>query len=350
MRIIKFHVIFATVYFLFCYVSDLILDPDTTFVKEIIFFTTQNVFLFYSLFYFLKTFSSKTKADLLVSILRLLVILLVFLGLRYSVRYYLLTNFFDARYGEKPIGEWLTDSILWIVDYLIIASAYFYFVSFIQKQRDLNMIKEEKMADEKEKLELENLLLKAQINPHFLYNTLDFLYAKSLPLSEDLSEGIMKLSDIMRYSLQPHDEQGLVWLTDETEHIRNIIDINKLRFSNKLFITTDFNEDARSVKIIPFVLITLVENAMKHGMINNPEYPAMIKLHINDKLQLQFSTWNRKRNGPKELSTGIGLENTLKRLNNFYEDRYTIEIQDETDFFSVRLNINLIKTDKNYLI
>ncbi|MBC7651916.1 MAG: histidine kinase [Deinococcales bacterium] len=193
-------------------------------------------------------------------------------------------------------------------------------------------------------LEIQNLqanynFLKAQINPHFLHNTLNFFYAKSLPYSEELSEGILTLSEIMRYALSKENAiDGKILLKDEIEHLRNVIKINQLRFSNNLHVIFKVHGAVGEVMMIPFVLITIVENAFKHGDLKNPDYPIDIKLTVvND--SLTFLCRNKKKTGPKELSTGIGLDNTKKRLDMVYATKYTINIIDETDFYTTELII-----------
>jgi sensor histidine kinase YesM len=194
-------------------------------------------------------------------------------------------------------------------------------------------------------LEIQNLqanynFLKAQINPHFLHNTLNFFYAKSLPYSEELSEGILTLSEIMRYALSKDNAiDGKVLLKNEIEHLRNVIKINQMRFSNNLNVNFDVHGIIGEVMMIPFVLITIVENAFKHGDLKNPDYPIEIKLTVEDDV-LTFVCKNKKKTGPKELSTGIGLDNTKKRLDMVYRNRYTINIIDEADFYTTELIIN----------
>jgi sensor histidine kinase YesM len=332
-------------------VSDSVLEPGYRFSLAFIFFITQNLFLFYGFLFFLKKFS---KLEILKSLSRLLLFLFSFLIVRYYARYYFIPQFIEAKYGNVPLLEFFMGGMVWTTNYFFYASAYFYFQSSIQKQKDLLKSQEEKLIKEKEtiqlekeNLQLENTALRAQINPHFLYNTLDFLYAKALPVSDELSDGVMKLSDIMRYSLKPQDAEGLVYLTDEAEHIQNIIEMNQLRFDNRLNIIYSANDIAEDIKIIPLVLITMVENVFKHGVTNNPEHAVRITLAVNEQDQLHFSTSNKKRIGPKEHSTGIGLNNTLKRLSNTYGDRCTVTVADEEHFFTVKLQIQLFKGENN---
>ncbi|WP_315820466.1 histidine kinase [Paraflavitalea speifideaquila] len=171
------------------------------------------------------------------------------------------------------------------------------------------MLEEEKLQLEIEKTNANLNFLKAQINPHFLHNTLNFLYAKSLPYSNELSEGILTLSDIMRYALSEQNiKEGKAALKDEIEHVRNVIRIHQLRYNNNLLVNFEVNGIVNSITIIPFVLITIVENAFKHGDLKSSEYPIDIKLIVEHK-SLQFFCRNKKKTGPKELSTGIGLDN-----------------------------------------
>lgn len=340
MKNIRRHIIFWTCYFIYVYITDLITDPDVTIVKELIFFLSQNIFLFYGLYYILRKFSIKTKTDLLISILRSAAILALFCGLRYFVRYWLLARYFDPAYATAlTMKVFWVKNILWIVNYFFFASAYYYFVSSVEKQKALMKSREEKMAEQQAKIQIENAALKAQINPHFLYNTLDFLYAKALPHSQELSDGIIKLAEIMRYSIKPQDEQGQARLEDEIEHLENVIDINRLRFNNSIYINFEVEGDPGEQRIIPLVLITLVENVLKHGRVNDPEYPATIRLVMDEAGNLEFSTANKKRTGPKEFSTGIGLDNIRKRLQGAYGQNASFITHEEGDFYHTRLII-----------
>ncbi len=195
---------------------------------------------------------------------------------------------------------------------------------------------------EKEKMQADYLFLKAQINPHFLHNTLNFLYARSLPHSKELSEGILTLSEIMRYSLDNHEDwDGKVLLTHEIDHVHNIIRMQQLRFDNTLQVQITLTGNLDGQRILPFVLITLVENAFKHGELKSPDSPVKITLDVDDKGQLRFVCSNKKKTGPKELSTGIGLDNTRKRLELAYGENYSLYIKDQRELYTVDLTIKL---------
>ena len=213
-----------------------------------------------------------------------------------------------------------------------------------KKEQGRNQVLLEQRANrlEKEKIQADYLFLKAQINPHFLHNTLNFLYARSLPYSAELSEGILTLSEIMRYSLEKEEDgDGKVLLTREIEHLRNIIRIQQLRFDNSLQVQFDIHGEPDGQRILPFILITLVENAFKHGDLKNTASPVRLDLDLSKHGILRFICSNSKKKGPKELSTGIGLDNTRRRLELAYGESYSLYIKDQREQFTVDLTVNL---------
>jgi sensor histidine kinase YesM len=209
-------------------------------------------------------------------------------------------------------------------------------------QQNQLILEQQKAQLEKEKLEANYQFLKAQINPHFLHNTLNFLYARALPYSAELSEGILTLSEIMRYSLnKEEDEDGKVLLTSEIEHLHNIIKIQQLRFGHALQLVFSTTGNVEGLRVLPLILITIVENAFKHGDLKDPAQPVTIELAITGGNMLHFKCTNKKKTGPKELSTGIGLDNTRKRLDLAYGDQYFLYIKDQRDLYTVDLAITL---------
>lgn len=214
-----------------------------------------------------------------------------------------------------------------------------YLTNLQDDRKQKKVLEEQALQLEAEKSYANLNFLKAQINPHFLHNTLNFLYAKSLPYSDELAEGILTLSEIMRYALNQNTAvDSKVPLNDELEHLRNVIRINQLRYSNQLKINFKTEGDTSAVRVIPFVLITLVENAFKHGDLTHPDHPLTMKLQI-DGQRLYFYCRNKKKTGLKELSTGIGLENIKKRLSLSYGENYSLNVKDETFFYTTELKI-----------
>ncbi len=206
---------------------------------------------------------------------------------------------------------------------------------------DFNHRNKRHKALEKEKLDAELSAIKYQINPHFLFNSLSFIYSKTVPLSEEVSNAVLLLSDIMRYALgKEEDAEGKVALEKEITHLKNVIEINQMRFNNKLSI--QYVEDLRNpnARITPLVLITLVENAFKHGDLLDPANPLVVRTE-SDEQQIRFYIRNKKKTGPKELSTNIGLNNVKQRLQLMYGDKYQFHITDGEHFYTSELTINI---------
>jgi two-component system, LytTR family, sensor kinase len=193
---------------------------------------------------------------------------------------------------------------------------------------------------EREVLDAKLNALKHQINPHFLHNTLSFIYTKSLPFSEQLAGAIAKLSEMMRYSLGETDVDGKVSLEKEVLHIKNFIDIQQMRFDNRLNISFAITGDLCQCRVMPLLLITFVENAFKHGKLQDADYPLNIRLWTVQRL-LCFEVRNRKANWKKEEAHGIGLENVRNRLHLVYPQQHVLNIHDGEDEFIVNLKINL---------
>ncbi|HEX7691535.1 MAG TPA: histidine kinase [Sediminibacterium sp.] len=214
-----------------------------------------------------------------------------------------------------------------------------YLTSLRDEAKQRKVLEKQKMELEVQNTQANFNFLKAQINPHFLHNTLNFFYAKALPLSAELSEGILCLSDIMRYALNEGSKDEKALLKDELEHLGNVIRINQLRFSNNLYVQFDVEGEVGGAMIVPFVLITIVENAFKHGDLKNWESPIIIKLRIEGK-RLYFYCRNRKKSGFKEISTGIGLQNILRRLDIVYGKNYLYKVHDEAEFYTTELTID----------
>lgn len=232
--------------------------------------------------------------------------------------------------------------VFWLfLMYAFFSFGYYYMRKSIKSERKHRIM-------EKEKHEAEYAFLRSQINPHFLNNTLNFFYAKSIPLSDELSEGIMLLSEIMKYSLEIDKDDKMTLISSEIEHIKNVIKINQLRFNNKLQIDFVVNGPTDSVRIIPLILITIVENILKHGICTDPAHPATVILNIGEGGSICLSTFNRKKKGAKEFSSGIGMDNIKKRLSHFYEKSFSIDILDTEADYTIELQIEQLATATHF--
>lgn len=234
---------------------------------------------------------------------------------------------------------------LWVLS--LYRGSFFLFVSlgywFARHAIGLEIQKREQQqqlrATERSLTEANLAFLKSQINPHFLFNSLNFLYAQVYPHSEKAAQGILLLADTMRYALH-EDKNGKVMLAQEVQHLHNYIALNQLRFNNQIQVQFEVTGSPDFLLILPLVLVTFVENCFKHGELAAPDSPLLIRLALV-KNQLSFHTHNKKRHGPKEKSTGIGLRNTRQRLELAYAGRYELLITNEAEYYTCSLIIEL---------
>ncbi|MDQ1090443.1 sensor histidine kinase [Siphonobacter sp. SORGH_AS_1065] len=199
----------------------------------------------------------------------------------------------------------------------------------LDREREKNLEEEQKMLLKQSQLKSEVNFLRSQLNPHFLYNTLHFLYAKSCSYSEELAEAILKVSDIMRYSLKENSE--FVPLLEEVKYIEKYIELHKLRHK-ELFVDLYLNGNVQNTQIIPFILISLVENAFKHGITNDPMFPLSIKMECSEE-SFEFNMRNKRSTRPSVDSTHVGLENIRQRLSLTYPSNHSFKVDmDELSF------------------
>lgn len=191
-----------------------------------------------------------------------------------------------------------------------------------------------------EKLKAELSFLKAQINPHFLFNTLNNIYALASAQSEHTAPAVMKLSSIMRYVLT-EARNDLVPLEKEIQFTSHYIELQKMRLTDKTSIDFTVKGDTAGRQIAPLLLLPFVENAFKYGISTRERSPITILLEIQ-KDSLYFSICNQKHLSTMlrvSDNTGIGISNTRRRLDLFYEDQYALNIEDKSNDYSVKLKI-----------
>jgi two-component system, LytTR family, sensor kinase len=191
-----------------------------------------------------------------------------------------------------------------------------------------------------EKLKAELSFLKAQVNPHFLFNTLNNIYALASSNSEATGPAVMKLSNIMRYVLT-EARNDLVPLEKEIQFTTHYIELQKMRLTMKASIDFTVKGDPIGRQIAPLILLPFVENAFKYGISTREYSPITLLLDIRAD-SLYFSVSNQKHHHTLMKlaeNTGIGISNTRRRLDLLYDGQYDLEIIDEAATFTVHLNI-----------
>jgi len=190
-----------------------------------------------------------------------------------------------------------------------------------------------------EKATAELSLLRAQINPHFFFNTLNNLYALTVKNSKQAPEVILKLSDMMRYTIY-EGEKETVKLADEIEYLNNYIELHKIRYKKSVEITFDYTSVDTHVTIAPLLYIILLENAFKHGVETLTENAFIhIKLY-DDNDFINFTIENNFDPNEISESNGIGLKNLKRRLSLLYKNQYELKVDSSTNRYTTTLKIS----------
>lgn len=192
---------------------------------------------------------------------------------------------------------------------------------------------------ESERLEMELQFLKSQLNPHFLFNSLNNIYSLAYQKSDKTADAVMKLSEIMRYMIYESNDTKVL-LSKELDYLRNYIELQNIRFKDGVYIELNINGKVEDQKIIPLMLIAFVENTFKHGIVNDPENPVKIDIIANPKI-LRFSVVNKKNKQNKDGQGGVGLVNVERRLQLSYPDRYKLNVVNSETHYSCDLMIDI---------
>lgn len=196
---------------------------------------------------------------------------------------------------------------------------------------------------EREKLDSELSALKRQIDPHFFFNSLNNLYSLALDQDVRTADGILKLSQIMRYILYECQAPS-VPLSKEIEHIQNYLELQRLRLNTEAQINLTLSGDFSNAAVAPLLFIPFIENGFKHGLKGNG---TEAYIHISFTLEGQtliFQTQNDKGQADQwtdQKHQGIGIKNTRRRLALLYPKKHELEIVDEAKHFNVQLKLTL---------
>jgi two-component system LytT family sensor kinase len=222
----------------------------------------------------------------------------------------------------------------------IFASLTFVFLSTVLKFTTDWFLNERIQRDlENQRLSAELSFLKSQINPHFLFNSLNSIYSLAYQRSETTPDAILKLSEIMRYMLYECNDNE-VSLEKELQYLQNYIELQKIRFGKNAYIDFKINGRVDGQKIVPLLLIAFIENAFKHGVVNDARSAIRLLIEV-DESHLYFFIQNRKHTSNKDNLGGIGLINVKRRLDLLYPGRYKLDIIDGKETYTCELTLDL---------
>jgi two-component system LytT family sensor kinase len=261
-------------------------------------------------------------------------VLMAFTGLRVQLNILFPQIDFDSRLIQDNYQQaWQIASFTTNMGIVLISMLF---------QIQQNRLKEEKRVQEilTSQNEAQLQFLRAQINPHFLFNTLNNIYSLAVVRSEKTSEMVLKLSNLLRYVIY-EGKSKKVALQSEIEHIHEYIGLFRMRSESPLNITFEIKNQSDNILIEPMILIPIVENCFKHCDFDSNEN-AFVKIQLFvDNNKISFKTANSKNddNKQKDQVGGVGTENIRKRLELKYPNMHKLEINDTGNIFTVHLEI-----------
>lgn len=258
---------------------------------------------------------------------------------------YIAEPFFRENFQQEGILEVLTTPFHLVVIYFPAVYVIVFLMLVVKTTKDAFQQKHQLEIIQKEKANAELNFLKAQIHPHFLFNTLNNLYSLTLIKSDDAPELILKLSDMLDYMLYQCNGPS-VPIIKEIELLESYIALESMRYEAESEISFSHKCDDPNCKIAPLILLSFVENAFKHGANGNPNNPKIsIDLELKN-AQLYFKVFNLKtpklvQDKSKHNKEGIGFNNAAQQLELNYKDQYDLNIKETEKDYRVDLKIDL---------
>jgi hypothetical protein len=293
-----------------------------------------NILLFYVSVYYLMPLFRK-RFGMFQAVLASFALYVIISSFEVVVDYFVVHN--EGLIKDLSLSDYVLANFILNFMVMPIAIGYFFLETWLATDKTRRLLREENL-----RMELE--FLKSQINPHFLFNTLNNLYS-SARKHEDIptAQGISQLSGMMRYMIYDSNVEYIL-LSREVVYLKNYIQLQKMRFSESdpIDIRFDVNGDANQCAVAPMLLIPFVENAFKHGISFKDDSFIHIELnvlpgHFTFKVENSiFKKTNEQEEG------GIGLKNVKRRLDLLYAEKHELKIQTKKNVYSVVINL---KTD-----
>jgi two-component system, LytTR family, sensor kinase len=273
--------------------------------------------------------------------------ILIYLGLVTGVDV-LLNTYTNILPGELPSLRIRITKVLYRGSFFLLFSTGYYFLRrFIKEKTEKSRIEKQRfqMLLEKEKMEKElamskNAFMKAQINPHLLFNTFEFVHQKLSAHSPEDAKVMLYLSDMMRFAASTQHNEGFVYLSEEIAQCENLIALHHIT-QGAIYIELASGPDLDEIKLIPLVLLTILENMFKHGNLNDVENKATIAVYTFDG-KLHIESRNLPRSIKSKVGFGSGMDNINNRLKYAYHQNAEITAGiDEEGFYTLNISISL---------
>ena len=263
--------------------------------------------------------------------------LTLFAGVRYVFQEVIMFNIIGVHnyhVGDLEWGFYIRDNFFFGLPAVVFSALSYLFWQFQSaQQQNQELLLENKKAQFQ--------MLKAQVSPHFLFNTLNSFYSQLILKDDEMASDVLVLSDLLRYVIIETDKDEAV-LSKEIQFIQNYIHLQKKRFEDQLYLDFSIKGNYSNERILSSALIHFVENVFKHGKFNSEQEKAVILIKIKEDF-LEISTFNYTVEGENYSSTGIGFDNLTKRLEYMYKGKFVLEKTEENNTFKTYLKIPLKK-------
>lgn len=311
-------------------------------IKYLVLLPTQLAATYILIYFQVPKFSMKKKYVLF--FLSLILLGYIFSAMARFSMVHIAEPLFRKDFVQESLIEILSDVYYLLIVYFpsVYGVAFIFLMIHTLKKRTDAQQQIEVLQKEKATNELK--FLKAQIQPHFLFNTLNNLYALTLTKSDLAPQVVLKLSELLDFILY-QSNKATISIEKEIELIQGFIDLETLRYGDILNITFDHEVDDELTRISPLILLPFVENAFKHGTSGNNEDPTIhIQLKVKNN-KLNFKVYNNKPKVAAEksenMSGGIGTQNLKRQLELNYTDQYHLDVQNSDQEYVVLLNLDL---------
>ena len=294
-------------------------------------FTTTSTFYF-NYIYILK--NSFKNHNLSIILFGFIIAFSYFIAVRYLIEEVVVFHVFGYRnyFENTTIAYYVLDNIHWASTPIFASSILWIVINFIR-----TLQKQVIITEEKKRAEIQ--FLKSQINPHFIFNTLNNIYSLVVSKSENALNAIEKLSEIMRFTTY-ETQKDYIRLSEEISYCKSLIDLESIRKSKPIQIYLKVTIENENLEIPPYIILPFVENGIKHAVIDDSKNPAIIAITCT-KNSLTIIAENKINHKLKDEHSGIGFENLQKRLNYYYPEKHTWNIHEEETFFKSILTIQL---------